>query len=83
MTVSQVKKTEMEVNNIVTGDREVFAKTAPLTDAKKIVGLRAMFSEVYPDPVRIVSVGVPVIELINKPESKSALESSVEFCGGT
>ncbi|KAK9510740.1 hypothetical protein O3M35_005466 [Rhynocoris fuscipes] len=83
LTIDQVRKTEMEVNNIIMANREVFAKTAPLEEAKKIVGIRAMFCEAYPDPVRIISVGVPVKELIDNPQGKGALEASVEFCGGT
>ena len=37
----------------------------PLSVAKSIYGLRAVFGEVYPDPVRVVSVGLPVDEMVS------------------
>mmetsp|Transcript_6180 Transcript_6180/g.14997 ORF Transcript_6180/g.14997 Transcript_6180/m.14997 type:complete len:283 (-) Transcript_6180:673-1521(-) len=40
----------------------------PLDEAKAIEGVRAVFGEVYPDPVRVVQVGD---------------DCSIEFCGGT
>lgn len=40
------------------------AKVLPLSVAKSIYGLRAVFGEVYPDPVRVVSVGLPVDEMV-------------------
>ncbi|XP_014270816.1 alanine--tRNA ligase, cytoplasmic isoform X2 [Halyomorpha halys] len=81
--LDELKKIENEVNRIVNDDDEVFAACATLEDAKKITGLRAMFSEAYPDPVRVVSVGVPVHHLIDNPQNDSGLKTSVEFCGGT
>ncbi|XP_026685544.1 alanine--tRNA ligase, cytoplasmic-like [Diaphorina citri] len=47
------------------------------------MGLRAMFDETYPDPVRVVCVGTPVEQLESEPESQAGMETSVEFCGGT
>lgn len=46
-------------------------------------GLRAVFGEVYPDPVRVVSIGRPVEDLLANPAADSNRQFSVEFCGGT
>ncbi|XP_067651201.1 alanine--tRNA ligase, cytoplasmic-like [Haliotis asinina] len=83
MSVEEVKSVEEEVNKMATKNEEVYAKEASLADAKSIQGLRAVFDEVYPDPVRILSVGIPVEDLIADPMGPGASITSVEFCGGT
>jgi len=83
LTGDQVAKVEKLTNDVIKRNDTVYAKIAPLNDAKRIKGLRAMFDETYPDPVRVVSVGVTVDKLLTDPEGNSGLETSVEFCGGT
>jgi alanyl-tRNA synthetase len=46
-------------------------------------GLRAVFGEVYPDPVRVVAIGAPVEDLLARPADAGNRRFSVEFCGGT
>src|SRR5262245_6925788 len=47
----------------------------PLAEAKKIPGLRAVFGEKYPDPVRVLLIGADTPDRVSR-------DSSVEFCGG-
>ena len=79
-----------EVSAIATGVREniardlpVHAQTADLDAARKINTLRAVFGETYPDPVRVVSIGPPVADLLAGPDNPAWMDASVEFCGGT
>jgi len=83
MTVKQVKETEQHSIEMIKQNLQVYTQIAPLEQSKAIKGLRAVFDETYPDPVRVVSVGVPVDELLANPESGKGDETSVEYCGGT
>ncbi|KAA0198665.1 hypothetical protein HAZT_HAZT005176 [Hyalella azteca] len=83
MTVEQVKRAEQIAVEMVKSNSQVYAKTSSLAVAKSIVGLRAVFGEVYPDPVRVVSVGIPVEDLEKDPQSPAGNKTSIEFCGGT
>jgi alanyl-tRNA synthetase len=68
MTVDELRKTEEICQKVVSDCLPVTAKTMALADAQALDGVRAVFGEVYPDPVRVVSVGH---------------DTSIEFCGGT
>jgi alanyl-tRNA synthetase len=72
----EVHRVEQIVNDRIARDLPVTPVTMPLAEAKKLPGVRAVFGEKYPDPVRVVMIGA------EKPEEASA-GMSVEFCGGT
>jgi alanyl-tRNA synthetase len=79
----EIAKIEHIVNRQIEQDLTVYADLAPLSKAQDIAGLRAVFGETYPDPVRVVSIGIEVDQLINNPQNEAWTSASVEFCGGT
>ncbi|CAL4916236.1 unnamed protein product [Urochloa decumbens] len=78
-----LRKIESIVNQQIEDELDVYASEIKLADAKRINGLRAVFGEIYPDPVRVVSVGRKVEDLLANPENKEWLSISTELCGGT
>ncbi|KAI9802173.1 MAG: Alanine--tRNA ligase [Sarcosagium campestre] len=83
VTNAELAKIEEMSTSYIRQNCQVFAQDVPLTLARQIEGVRAVFGETYPDPVRVVSVGVPVAELIENPADPAWRSVSVEFCGGT
>ncbi len=83
VTPEELGKVEAIVRDAIAADLGVFAEVAPLEAAKSINGLRAVFGEAYPDPVRVVSIGASVADLLADPGSERWPTISVEFCGGT
>lgn len=79
----ELVKVEDISNEYIKSNKEVFSKEVNLLTAKEINGLRAVFGETYPDPVRVVSIGAPVEELIKNPSNSDWSKLSIEFCGGT
>lgn len=61
----------------------VYSQEVPLAIARKIAGVRAVFGETYPDPVRVVSVGAKLDDILENVEDKRWEDVSIEFCGGT
>ncbi|VVA14736.1 PREDICTED: alanine--tRNA ligase [Prunus dulcis] len=78
-----LRRIESIVNEQIKAELDVFAKAVTLVEAKRINGLRAVFGEVYPDPVRVVAVGRKVEDLLADPENKEWSSISAELCGGT
>jgi alanyl-tRNA synthetase len=83
VTVEQLARIEESSTNYIRQNLEVYASDVPLATAKQIEGVRAVFGETYPDPVRVVSIGVPVEDLLSDVRNTKWREVSIEFCGGT
>lgn len=83
MTTQEIRQAEEIADKLIKENKTVYALDCPLAAAKAIQGLRAVFDETYPDPVRVVSVGIPVEDLLADPSGPAGSVTSVEFCGGT
>jgi alanyl-tRNA synthetase len=79
----ELGRVETLVNQCIEKKLRVYAEEAPQEQALKIHGLRAVFGEKYPPMVRVVSVGVPVADLLKDPGNPTWRQYSIEFCGGT
>ncbi|MGF1580261.1 MAG: alanine--tRNA ligase [Gemmataceae bacterium] len=76
LTHQEIKEIERLVNEKIYADLPVKGITMPLDDAQKLPGVRAVFGEKYPDPVRVLMIGSDEVSDISE-------EDSAEFCGGT
>ncbi|KAI5766775.1 unnamed protein product [Gulo gulo] len=81
LTSQQLRAVEGTVRDAVAQDEPVYMEDVALARTAHVPGLRSL-DEVYPDPVRVVSVGVPVAHALD-PGSQAALQTSVELCCGT
>lgn len=81
LTTEQLRTVEATVLEAVERDEAVYVEEVALALTTRVPGLRSL-DEVYPDPVRVVSVGVPVVHAL-EPASQAALRTSVELCCGT
>ncbi len=76
LTADEIRRVEEIVNGQIQRDLPVTPVSLPLADAKKLPGVRAVFGEKYPDPVRVIMIGAQRPEAVTR-------DLSVEFCGGT
>jgi alanyl-tRNA synthetase len=83
VTPQELKAIEESCNSYVKQNCKIYAKDVDLDVAKEIEGVRAVFGETYPNPVRVVSVGVEVDALLAEPKNLEWRKVSIEFCGGT
>jgi alanyl-tRNA synthetase len=85
LTRQEIAEVERLVNEMIYKDLPVHAVLLPLSVAKRIPGVRAVFGEKYPDPVRIVAIGLqkedfsgpfsyPVGDDVSSEELKSNLQ---------
>ena len=62
---------------------KVYSQDLSLETASQIPGLRAVFGESYPDPVRVVILGHGIDEITKDIDNLKWRNTSIEFCGGT
>ncbi len=72
----ELRAVEQFVNGRIQRELPVSAEIMTLAKAKEVPGVRAVFGEKYPDPVRVVLIGPETVY-------KASHDDSVEFCGGT
>ena len=83
VTIPELEKIEKYSIDWIRRNVKVYGKDMSLKPAYAIPGLRAVFGEAYPDPVRVVTLEYPIDEIaadITNPKWRS---TSIEFCGGT
>ncbi|KAF8647172.1 hypothetical protein AX16_007002 [Volvariella volvacea WC 439] len=83
ITIPELEKIEKLSIDWVRKNVKVFSKELELETARKIPGLRAVFGEVYPDPVRVVTLEFDLQDIVNDLSNEKWRGTSVEFCGGT
>lgn len=79
----QLKAVDEAVNTLVRARLPVSTRLVPLEEARQIAGVRAMFGEAYPNPVRVVAVGADLGAVLQDRTNSKWATFSIEFCGGT
>jgi len=83
VTDVELASIEAAVATEVARSLTVYTEPTELSTARSIAGVRAVFGEAYPDPVRVVSIGRPIAEMLRETDAATAERTSTEFCGGT
>ncbi|KZT56563.1 hypothetical protein CALCODRAFT_524254 [Calocera cornea HHB12733] len=83
VALDDMVKIEEICNSWIKKDVKVFSQEVDLHTAQEIAGVRAVFGEAYPDPVRVVSLGYEVKDIVQDPQNAKWRGTSIEFCGGT
>jgi alanyl-tRNA synthetase len=79
---NEVEEIESIINNLIRDRLEVNTNSTSLSNISDINGLRAVFGETYPDPVRVVSIGSTIEDILSNPSRTEWLNFSIELCGG-
>jgi alanyl-tRNA synthetase len=80
---SELEQIEDICSDYIRNDVRVYSQDVPLDIAEKIRGVRKIFDEKYPTPVRVVSVGAPLNDILADLTNEKWIKYSIEFCGGT
>lgn len=83
IALPELAKIESMSTDWIKKNVKVFSKELDLATAHQIPGLRAVFGETYPDPVRVVTLEYSLDEIAKDIVNPKWRGTSVEFCGGT
>jgi len=83
ISLKELQKIETTSVDWIRRNVKVYSKELGLQTAYLIAGLRAVFGESYPDPVRVVSLEYDVDDIAKDVQNPKWRQISVEFCGGT
>jgi alanyl-tRNA synthetase len=83
LTRNQLAALDAFVNERIAQRLTVYTKEVSLEEAKTIRGVRAMFGEAYPNPVRVVTVGADLDQVLRDKANPAWEQFAIEFCGGT
>ncbi|OMH80839.1 Alanine-tRNA ligase, mitochondrial [Zancudomyces culisetae] len=83
ISADQLAAIQSQCQELVDAQLPVYAADFALESVRQIPGLRAVFGEAYPNPVRVVSIGADV-DAIRADQTNSQWSNySIELCGGT
>lgn len=80
---SDIEKIEGLSRDWIERNVRVFSKEVDLKTAHNFPGVRAVFGEAYPDPVRVVTLQYEVEDILKDLDNVKWRTTSIEFCGGT
>lgn len=83
ISLEELSRIESICHDWIKRDVPVYSQEMNLQEGFKIPGLRAVFGEAYPDPVRVVSLEHSVNQIASDVTNAKWRSTSVEFCGGT
>ncbi|EAU36799.1 hypothetical protein ATEG_03525 [Aspergillus terreus NIH2624] len=83
LTEKDIERVQQISYKYIQDDQQVFVSDVALEKARQIEGVQAVSGETYPDPTRVVSIGVSVDTLVDNVSNKDWWNYSIEFCGGT
>ncbi|KAJ6602521.1 tRNA synthetases class II (A)-domain-containing protein [Mycena vulgaris] len=83
LMLPELLKIETNTQYLISQGIQVFSAVVDLEKALRIPGICAIFGETYPDPVRVVSIGSSIDDILGDIENPKWKDFSIELCGGT